>query len=219
MMEIFLLIALLCGATGTRKHQMTNRRLWLIDAGYLFNARHSVSKGYQFNYLKLRERIEQDGDIWRAYYFNSTHNPPTDAQDGFHNWLRSAPPNGPKIVTKLYGLKGQRGDKSFCCRCKQKVDLVCPYQKDVRETHILTNEVQKGVDVGIATTALIHKENFDTLVLTSGDGDLLDAIEHLSEIGKRIELVVFNEGVSTELQSRADKLYIINDFANEVTDA
>ncbi|HHG4593931.1 NYN domain-containing protein [Pseudomonas aeruginosa] len=195
---------------------MTNRRIWLIDAGYLFNARHSVSSGYQFSYLKLREKIEQDGDIWRAYYFNSTHNPPTDGQDGFHNWLRSAPPKGPKIITKLYGLKGQRGDKSYCSTCNHKVNLVCPNQDDASAPHILTNEVQKGVDVGIATTALMHKDNFDTLILSSGDGDLLDAIEHLSEIGKRIELAVFSDGVSTELQSRAGKIYCINDFADAV---
>jgi uncharacterized LabA/DUF88 family protein len=195
---------------------MANRRLWLIDAGYLFNARHSVSSGYEFNYMKLREKIEEDGEIWRVYYFNSTHNPPTDAQDGFHSWLRSAPPVGPKIITKLYGLKDQRGDKAYCDTCSQKVVLNCPNQSKDGVRHILKNEVQKGVDVGIATSALIHKENFDTLILSTGDGDLLDAIEHLSELGKRIELVVFNAAVSTELQSRADKIYIINDFADEV---
>jgi len=45
---------------------------------------------------------------------------------------------------------------------------------------------------------------------------LLDAVEFLSEQGKRIELAVFREGVSTDLQARADRIHWINDFANEV---
>ena len=195
---------------------MSNRRLWLIDAGYFFKARHSVAGGYLFSYMKLRNKIEEDGKIWRAYYLNSTRNPPTDAEDGFHSWLRSAPPNGPKIITKLYGLKDQKANKAFCETCSDKVDLTCPHQSTGGPKHKLVNKVQKGVDVGIATLALIHKDNYDTLILSSGDGDLLDMVEHLTEIGKRLELVVFNTAVSTELQSRADKIYVIDDFSDEV---
>lgn len=46
------------------------RRLWLIDAGYLLKAQRSVRTGYQFSYLKLREHLERDGALWRAYYLN-----------------------------------------------------------------------------------------------------------------------------------------------------
>lgn len=192
-----------------------NKRLWLIDAGYLFNARHSVRSGYEFSYLKLRSRLEQSGPIWRAYYLNSTPHPPADAQDNFHNWLRTAPPAGPKIITKLYPLKTQRADKAYCEQCGRKVSLSCPHQSG-EERHFLLNEIQKGVDVGIASLALIHRENYDTLLLSSGDSDLLDMVEHISERGKRIELAVFRDGVSTELQSRADAIHWINDFSREV---
>lgn len=83
-------------------------------------------------------------------------------------------------------------------------------------THRVFNEIQKGVDVGIATLSLVHQRNYDSLLLSSGDADLLDAIEHLSEQGKSIELVVFRDGVSSELQCRADRIHWINDFAAEV---
>jgi len=136
---------------------------------------------YHFDYLKLRRKLEEDGSIWRAYYFNSTPNPPSDQQDAFHSWLRSAPPNGPGIITRLYQLKRVGADRAY-----------------------------------MATCALKHRDRYDTLLLSSGDGDLLDAIEFLSEQGKRIELAVFREGVSTELQARADKIYWIDDFAGEV---
>lgn len=73
-------------------HGAMTKRLWLIDAGYLWKARHSVRQDYRFDYLKLRLKLEQDGNFWRAYYLNSTSHPPTDGQDSFHTWLRSAPP-------------------------------------------------------------------------------------------------------------------------------
>ena len=68
----------------------------------------------------------------------------------------------------------------------------------------------------MATLALIHRERYETLLLSSGDGDLLDAVEFLSEHGKRIELAVFADGVSTDLQASADQIHWINDFADDV---
>ena len=191
---------------------MADRRLWLVDAGYLFNAQRSVGPAYQFDYLKLRQHLETNGELWRAYYLNSTPNPPTDAQDSFHSWLRSGPPRGPKLITQLYGLKTLSADRAYCQECGAKVGVRCATEV----THHLSNQVQKGVDVGLATVALAHADQYDTLLLSSGDADLLDAIEHLSERSKRIELVVFKDGVSTELQARADVIHWIDDFAEEV---
>lgn len=187
-------------------------RLWIIDAGYLFNAQRAVEAGYRFDYLKLRRKLEESGSIWRAYYLNSTPHPPTDAQDGFHTWLRSAPPHGPQLITKLHGLKEVRANRAFCHQCDAPVELNCPNGV----THRLGNRQQKGVDVGMATLALIHRDRYETLLLSSGDGDLLDAVEFLSENGKRIELAVFSEGVATELQSRSDHVHWRDDFADEI---
>ena len=188
-------------------------RMWLIDAGYLFNARRSVRPDYQFDYLKLRQHLEQDREFWRGYYLNSTPHPPTDRQDGFHTWLGSARPRGPQLITKLYELKTVRADRAYCDQCNTRVNLSCPNGAG----HPLANQQQKGVDVGLATLALTHRDRYDALVLSSGDGDLLDAVEFLSEQGKRIELAVFTEGVSTDLQARADHIYWINDFAQDVS--
>ncbi|HEX5759738.1 MAG TPA: NYN domain-containing protein [Thermoanaerobaculia bacterium] len=187
-------------------------RLWLIDAGYLFNAQRSVGAGFQFDYMRLRRKLEESGALWRAYYLNSTPHPPTDAQDAFHSWLRSGPPRGPQLITKLYELKQVRADRAYCEQCQTKVTLTCPHGLE----HHIANQQQKGVDVGVATLALTHRDRYETLLLSSGDGDLLDAVEFLSEHGKRIELAVFLEGVSTDLQARADKIYWINEFADEV---
>jgi uncharacterized LabA/DUF88 family protein len=192
-----------------------HRRLWLIDAGYLFSSQSTVEPGFQFDYRKLREVIESDGPLWRAYYLNSTPNPPTDAQNAFHTWLRSAPPHGPKIITKLYELKSIRADRAYCATCGVMHTLKCPNER-AGETHRLTREQQKGVDVGLATLALTLSSEYDTLLLSSGDGDLLDAVEYLAQHGKQLELVVFKAGVATELQALADRIYWIDDIKEQV---
>jgi uncharacterized LabA/DUF88 family protein len=191
------------------------RGLWLIDAAYLFSSQTAVEPAYQFDYRKLRELIELDGPIWRAYYLNSTPNPPTDAQNSFHMWLRSAPPYGPKIVTLLYELKTVGADRGYCETCGAVQYLHCPNEA-ITQGHRLNRQVQKGVDVGLATLALTLSNEYDTLLLSSGDGDLLDAVEYLSQRGKNLELVVFKVGVSTELQARADRIYWIDDVKDSV---
>ncbi|MBF0480439.1 MAG: NYN domain-containing protein [Desulfovibrionaceae bacterium] len=191
---------------------MEDRRLWLIDAGYLFNAQKTVSPYYNFDYLKLKEKLKEFGEIWRTYYLNSTSSPPSDTQDSFHKWLKCGSPAGPGIITKLYQLKSSPIRDEYCRDCQKKVTLVCPTDRN----HTLLRTQQKGVDAGLVTLALTNINNYDTLILSSGDGDLIDAVEYLTENGKRFELLVFKYGVSTDLQSRADKIHWINDFADEV---
>jgi hypothetical protein len=66
------------------------------------------------------------------------------------------------------------------------------------------NQAKEGAETAVAF--FVSKDHYDTLILSSGDGDLIDMIEYLSELGKRIELQVFSEGVSTDLQARADHI-------------
>ncbi len=38
---------------------MTSKKcLWLIDGGYIYNAQRSIDYGYNLDYLKLRNKIE-----------------------------------------------------------------------------------------------------------------------------------------------------------------
>ena len=191
----------------------TSRKIWVIDGGYLSEARRSVRPGYKFDYNLLKQKLEEEeGPVSKSYYFNAVSPNTADAQDAFHNWMRSAPPQGPGIITRLYPLKNLEAGAAYCEECRQIVDLDCSQCGG----HALHRQQQKGVDVGMASLILTHLHLFDTLVLSSGDGDLLDVITHLSYIGKGVEMLVFKNGVSTELQSHADKVLWIDDFAHEV---
>lgn len=192
------------------------RRLWLIDASYI-HANNLLLLGPQrrVDYLKLRQLLEQElGPLWRGYFLNSVQDEANEARDRFHSWLQSAAPNGPNLIVKLYGLKNERVRNAWCADCGTKVDLSCPHGGS---GHSLLNQRQMGVDVGLATLALVHRERYDTLVLSSGDGDLMDAVEHLSEHGKGIELAVFSSGVATDLQARADRVLWIDHHLDALT--
>ena len=106
------------------------KTVWIIDGAYLF----SYGKLHPFDYLKLKNELVRlnGGPIYESYFLNSTPDPAADSRNAFHSWLKSAPPRGPKIRVQLYSLKS--------------VDIACPSCNQQ-----FGRQVQKGVDVGIAT--------------------------------------------------------------------
>lgn len=103
----------------------------------------------------------------------------------------------------LAGIEDDAG--AYLEECGTEVSLICPNGAARR----LGNQQQKGVDVTIGTLALIQRDRYETLFSSSGDGDLLDAIEFLTEHGKRFELAVFNSDGCVHRpssQGRSDRL-------------
>lgn len=173
------------------------KTIWIIDGAYLFSA----SPG-KFDYLKLKRELESmsGGEFYESYYLSSTPNPPTDAQNAFHTWLKSAPPRGPKMRVQLYELK--------------TMSVACPDCGNHFERHI-----QEGVDVGIATlTIKLATQNlYDRLILSAGDGDFEDAISYVkSGLHKEIWLSGFYDSVSVDLQSYADRVIWLDDIWDRI---
>jgi len=103
-----------------------NRRL-LIDAAYMFMSPQTIGSGFQFDYKKLRDRLEQDGKFFQVYYVNSTPNPPTDQQDAFHMWLKSAPPKGPRFQVRLLSARPRRTLSADVCSATSVRTLACRF--------------------------------------------------------------------------------------------
>lgn len=156
-----------------------------------------AAPGY-FDYLKLKGILAKvgSGPISESYYLNSTPNPPTDAQDAFHTWIKCAAPRGPQMRVQLYKLKDLQ------CRCPS-----CATE--------FSRQVQNGVDVGIATLILklATQNQYDRLILAAGDGDFEDAIDYVkSELHKEIWIMGFAESVSSDLQSYADRVIWLQNY-------
>lgn len=184
------------------------RALWLIDGSYIYKAMREfqlqkssyANKGV--DYLKLRNRIMDAFNIdeMESWYFNSTPDPATDSQNSYHRWLKSSEPQGPNIRVKLYDLK----DKTFfCSKCKSNI----------------TVKTQKGVDVGIATTALRLYERYDAVVLSAGDGDFEDFIRFIVEDkDKKLYIAGFSGSISPDIQQYCTKTYLLNDHYSDICD-
>jgi uncharacterized LabA/DUF88 family protein len=170
------------------------KTIWIIDGAYLFNH----GRARPFDYLKLKSELERlnDGAIHEAYYLNSTRDPATEAQNAFHSWLKSAPPRGPKIRVQLYRLK--------------ELHITCKHCGTE-----FVREVQKGVDVGIATlmVKMAAQGVYDRLILSAGDGDFEDAISYVkSERLKEVWVCGSQDNLSPDLQSYADNVIWLEDL-------
>lgn len=170
------------------------KTVWIIDGAYLF----SFGKTHPFDFLKLKNELVRlnGGPIYESYFLNSTHDPATDAQNAFHTWIKSAAPKGPKLRVQLYRLKDLH---STCPICKHEFD----------------RQVQKGVDVGIATLIikLAAQNVYDRLILSAGDGDFEDAISYVkSELHKEVWVSGSEINLSTDLQSYSDNVLWLEDM-------
>ena len=170
------------------------KTVWIIDGAYL----HSFGKTHPFDYLKLKNELVRlnDGPLYEGYFLNSAMDPSSDSQNSFHAWLKSAPPKGPKLRVQLYRLKDFHGT---CPECK----------------HVFDRQVQKGVDVGIATLIikLAVQNVYERLILSAGDGDFEDAISYVkSELHKEVWINGSQTNLSTDLQSYSDRVLWLEDM-------
>ena len=166
---------------------MSKKTIWIIDGAYMLKA----APG-KFDFLKMKHELEREcgNEIFETYFLNSVSNSPSDSQDAFHMWLKTAPPRGPKMRVQLYSLKDMH---LTCPNCGQ------PFERPV----------QKGVDVGIATLILklAVQNQYERLILAAGDGDFEDAISYVkSDLHREIWLCGFYDTVSADLQSYSDRV-------------
>ena len=177
------------------------RALWLIDGSYLYKAMKEhqrnnpefANKG--IDYTRLKKEIIGAFDVrdMDSYYFNSTPDPATDAQNNYHSWLKSPESSGgPNIRVKLYDLKRKTIN---CQNCSKQFTL----------------KTQKGVDVGLATFALRLFSKFDAIILSGGDGDYEDAIKYIVEDNdKKFFIAGFEGSISPDLTQYSNDVYYLN---------
>lgn len=184
------------------------RALWLIDGSYIYKAGRTFQKenpSYAkkgIDYKKLKDCLckEFQIDVLDGWYFNSTPDPATDGQNAYHSWLKTTEPKGPGIRVKLYDLK----EKEITCR-------------DCGKTFSI--KVQKGVDVGIATTALRLFGRYDAIILSAGDGDFEDFIRYIVEDNdKKLYIVGFDKSISPDLQQFSSMNYLLNEHYDDICD-
>lgn len=150
---------------------------WFVDAGYAVKAWSAASQGAKLDYQKFRTFVEEDAGekIGDAYYFNCDNDPPSTAQNGFHNFLRGSPPRGCGMRVKLYWLQTKHHE------WPAKMGGGPIVHPETGEQYV--TKAQKAVDVGLAFHLMrsYSKVKWNKLYLVAGDGDFHEVIQHLVE--------------------------------------
>ena len=65
---------------------------------------------------------------------------------------------------------------------------------------------EKGVDIKLATDMLLHasRNNYDVAILVSGDTDFVDMVQAVKDLGKNVEVALFNPSGSRSIREVAD---------------
>ncbi len=180
-----------------RSPEEYGRVLWIIDGQYVYNIVDEGTGGH-VDLLLLREFIEKQIPVWKAYYFTGIPQPMREDQQRFLDWVRHRPPGGPGFIVKPYRLKPR---EEQCPHCQRRYTV---YR-------------EKGVDVGMAVLMLRLASLYDTLLLTSGDADLADALQFLVETqGKHVILASFEGTVAPLLSSFADEVIWLDPYVPQL---
>lgn len=148
-----------------------NRVCLIIDGGYLNALRSDIGN---LDLIALKQYIEMSiGPITCAYFVTSVKKENEYAAANFHAWL-----NSQSWITLV--KKGQKDKHCFACGNAMNVE--------------------KGVDVAISTLAIrgAIEDSYDILLLVNGDGDLIDAMSYIRELGK--EFILMTERTSTSME-------------------
>lgn len=171
--------------------------IWIVDAAYL----QSYSDG-QIDYFKLKETLQDKvgSRFAESFYVNATGNPAADIQNTFHTWLKTAPPQGPKMRVKLYELSSP---PATCASCGQQ----------------LVGNSTESVQASIATliVKLAAQWHYDRLVLSARDAALEEAIAYVKdELHKEFWLTGFEGSISSNLQMYADEVVWLDHLWDQI---
>lgn len=170
------------------------KTICFIDNANIFHGQRD--EGWKIDWQKLRDYLEQDGEIWQTYFFASYNDPMESEQEAFFHFLKE----NLRWEIKLYPL----GKRTLTCR-------KCEYTT--------TQPVEKGVDVGIATKMLTLAMNqaYETAILVAGDRDYLETVQFIKGLGLRVEIISWRDGLSDDLASESSAPVVyINDLRGAV---
>jgi len=81
------------------------------------------------------------------------------------------------------------------------------FEVKMKELQVFASGMKKGDwDVGITIDMIKMSSQLDVIILVTGDGDYVPAVEYLQYHGSRVEVVGFSENTSARLKEVAEDL-------------
>ncbi len=173
------------------------RTLAFIDASNLFYGGEK-SLGWKIDYQKLLFYLKNKYNISKALYFGGVEIHKFD-----FDYLKEDTVNINKLENYLLELIKQKGSKMddaillLINRHLQRVRFYLKLQKFGYELYLKpvklyyqddnTTKRKANCDVDMAFYLMKEKDNFDRVLILSGDGDFLPVLKYLKNQGKEIE--------------------------------
>ena len=170
------------------------KTICFIDDSNVFHG--SREAGWRVDWTKFDRYLEKSGQIWQTYFFGSTHEPPTDEEERFFDFIRDKL----RWEVQLYEL----GRRTVRCR-------------NCGDTETVPTE--KGVDVGLAIKMITLGINqaFETAILVAGDRDYLEAVKFVKGLGLRVEVITWRNGLSSDLEAESsERVIYLDDLEKEI---
>ncbi|MBU2028598.1 NYN domain-containing protein [Patescibacteria group bacterium] len=108
-----------------------------------------------------------------------------------------------KLIRAIaYGIKTLEGQEEKFFEAMEKQG----FEVKTKDLQIFPGGAKKGDwDVGIAVDAIKMSKSLDAVILVSGDGDYIPAVEYIQNTtGCRVEVIAFKESTSSKLIEKVD---------------
>lgn len=156
-----------------------------IDGSNLYKGLVSeVAPDYRLNFVRFIEMLVAGRKLLRAYYYNAPL-PPEDPAAKPHQSFLNYLKRVPYVSVRLGRL--ERRGEGF---------------------------VEKGVDIQMAVDMLklAYARAYDVGILVSGDGDFVEVVRVIQDMGMQVENTTFHALSSYRLAQQADRFYALDDF-------
>lgn len=173
-----------------------NRVMIFIDGANLYKrTKNLIEEGRQLDIEKLAYKLLNGRNLERIYYYNA-YSPSEDPEEQKAQQ---------KFLVKLGWIKYLQKRMSKTLPKEYKVKCTNP---DCENEFIFKTHIQKGVDTHLAVDMVTKalSDAYDIAILVSGDGDLVEAVNYISEhTSKKVEnSCALGKGWSIKLREAAD---------------
>ena len=159
-----------------------------IDGSNLYHSLRQVSARADLDYQLFARKLARDRRLRRIYYYNA---PLDQAREP----------------------EAYRRQQSFF-QALQRVDyLELRLGRLIYPNHPNAPPYEKGIDVKLVTDMLVHgaNGNYDVAVLVSADTDFCDGLQAVKNMGRHVEVVLFDPPTSSlALRDVADRVIRVN---------
>jgi len=167
-----------------------------VIKGWYYHCRKN-NLGDKIDYSKLVSLLTDNTNFLRAYFYDGI---PEKLSIRKKRFLEALQHRGIQLRTKI--LKNRYTECEFCHKGKNR-------------------QIQKGVDVSLATDILRHglQKSCDICIVVSGDEDFKDAMDLVKDRGLKVWVCSFRNSLSAEVRKTADRVVLIDDIFDSVKQA